>query len=97
MKTTGRSLVTMGLALYLLCFSAFALYHVYAENELTDSHGCQIGDWVQHAQVMVFIVVFVSTALAPILLSLPRFTFFYHRPFQSTASLRGPPSLFALL
>jgi len=89
--------IATALVLYLLLFSTFALYHAYAENELIDSHGCQIGEWVQHAQVTVFIVVLVSTALAPVLLSLPMFNFFYHRPFRATASLRGPPSLFALL
>ena len=97
MKTTGRSLVTLGLVVYLSCFSAFALYHVYAENELTDTHGCQIGEWVQHAQATVFLVVLVSTALVPVLLSLPMFNLFYYRPFRATASLRGPPLLFALL
>jgi hypothetical protein len=89
--------ISAALVLYLLLFSTFALYHAYAENELIDSHGCQIGQWVQHTQVTVIIVVFVSAALAPVLLSLPMFHCSYHRPFRATASLRGPPSLFALL
>lgn len=93
MKTTGRSLVTMGLALYLLCFSAFALYHVYAENELTDSHGCQIGDWVQHAQITVFAVVLVIVVLAPRLYLSPAAPPFRPAPRYATAFLRGPPRM----
>jgi len=37
-----------GLVLYLALFSGFALVHAYAEDELTDTHGCLIGAWVQH-------------------------------------------------
>ncbi len=33
---------------YLLIFSIFALNHAYAENELLDTHGCAVGEWVQH-------------------------------------------------
>ena len=39
-----------GFILYLILFSSFALFHAYAQDELIDSHGCQIGQWVQHAQ-----------------------------------------------
>jgi len=42
--------LTLGLTFYLLLFSSFALYHAYANNELIDSRGCQIGEWVQHGQ-----------------------------------------------
>jgi hypothetical protein len=38
-----------GLVLYLALFSGFALLHAYAQDELTDPHGCVIGAWVQHA------------------------------------------------
>ncbi len=38
-----------GLVLYLALFSGFALQHAYAQDELTDPHGCSIGAWVQHA------------------------------------------------
>jgi hypothetical protein len=37
------------LAAYLLLFSSTALVHAYAQDELTDPHGCPIGAWVQHA------------------------------------------------
>ena len=42
--------LTLGLAVYLLLFSTFALYHAYANDELVNSHGCQIGEWVLHGQ-----------------------------------------------
>jgi len=56
--------ITLGLVLYLLLFSAFALFHAYANNELTDPLGCQIGEWVQHGQATFFAVILVSTVLA---------------------------------
>jgi hypothetical protein len=57
--------LTLGLALYLLLFSAFALYHAYANNELIDSHGCQIGEWVMHGQAdVVAAICFVAGILA---------------------------------
>jgi hypothetical protein len=42
--------LTLGLVLYLLLFSGFALFHAYSEEELVDPHGCTIGLWVQHGQ-----------------------------------------------
>ncbi|HET8761282.1 MAG TPA: hypothetical protein VFN94_09445 [Nitrospiria bacterium] len=45
----GRSLFWTALAAYLLLFSSAALVHAYAQDELTDPHGCSIGAWVQHA------------------------------------------------
>jgi len=73
--------LTLGLTLYLLLFSAFALYHAYANNELIDPHGCQIGEWVQHGQTAVIalalaaltqpVVAFLSSAsskVSPVLL-----------------------------
>jgi hypothetical protein len=49
MKRPIFVLAVWGLALYLALFSGFALLHAYAQNELTDPHGCPIGAWVQHA------------------------------------------------
>lgn len=63
MKTTGRLLVTLGFVLYLLLFSSFALYHAYANNELIDPHGCQIGEWVQHGQTAVIALAFAVSTL----------------------------------
>lgn len=91
MKTTGRSLVTLGLVVYLSCFSAFALYHVYAENELTDTHGCQIGEWVQHAQITVFDIVPAAVVLAPLLYLAPVSPPVRPAPQHASAFVRGPP------
>ena len=74
-KTKLISFFTLGLIVYLLLFSTFALFHAYANNELTDTHGCQIGLWVQHGQTITFALFLFSTALA---CSLYRFRFDDH-------------------
>ena len=78
--------------LYLLLFSSFAEYHAYANDELTDAHGCQIGLWLQHGQTAVLTVVLISTVLTTLFHSNP-FTVkaFNRKPFHSTVSLRAPP------
>jgi hypothetical protein len=82
----------LGFALYLFLFSGFAEYHVYANDELTDAHGCQIGLWVQHGQTAVLSVVLVSAVLASLFYSNPSIKASYVKPVRSTASLRAPPS-----
>ena len=44
-----HSISVLVLAVYLAVFSSAALVHAYAQDELTDTHGCLIGAWVQHA------------------------------------------------
>jgi len=83
----------LAFVLYLLLFSSFAVFHVYANNELTDAHGCQIGLWVQHGQTAVLSVVLVSAVLASLFYSSPSLKASYIKPFHFTASLRAPPSL----
>jgi hypothetical protein len=79
-------------ALFLLLFSSFAEYHAYANDELTDAHGCQIGLWVQHGATAILAVVLVSTALTTLFYSNPFTVKAYNRkPFHSTVSLRAPP------
>jgi hypothetical protein len=82
----------LGFALYLLLFSSFAEYHAYANDELTDAHGCQIGLWVQHGETAVLAVVLISTALTTLFYS-NHFSVkaFNRKPFHSTVSLRAPP------
>jgi len=85
-------LTLLGFALFLLLFSSFAEYHAYANDELTDSHGCQIGLWVQHGQTAVLTVVLISTALTTLFYSNPiTVKAFSRKPFHSTVSLRAPP------
>jgi|SRR5579863_6221922 len=57
-RTRWRTLGISFLILYLLLFSIFALYHIYVANELDDSHGCSIGEWIhlgQQAAVILFL------------------------------------------
>jgi hypothetical protein len=81
-----------GLVLYLALFSGFALVHVYANDELTDAHGCQIGLWVQHGETAVLAVVLVSTALTTLFFSNPfSLEIFNRKPFRCAVSGRAPP------
>jgi len=55
-----RAVAITLLLLYLLLFSAFALFHAYAAGELDGSHGCTIGQWIHlslQAAVLVHLVV----------------------------------------
>jgi len=90
-KTNFISYITLGLVLYLLLFSAFALFHVYANDEIADAHGCQIGLWVQHGETAILSVIFISTALASVYFSNPFIKTFEPKPLRFTASLRAPP------
>jgi hypothetical protein len=92
-KVPGRSLVTLGFVLYLSCFSAFAIYHVYAENELVDTHGCQIGEWVQHAQIIVFTVVLPYVVMVPVLFRSLMAQCVHPAPQYVSVLLRGPPQI----
>ncbi|HUL13455.1 MAG TPA: hypothetical protein VLU73_14980 [Methylococcaceae bacterium] len=95
LKVNRRSIfppALLGFALYLLLFSAFAEYHAYANDELTDAHGCQIGLWVQHGETGVLSVIVISTALTTLFYSNSLTINAYNRkPFHSTVSLRAPP------
>jgi hypothetical protein len=83
--------ITTGIALYLLIFSTFALYHAYANDELINSHGCQIGEWVQHGQTATVAIVLLSITLVPFRSFTPTIQRTSPKLFRSTASLRGPP------
>ncbi|MFQ5587634.1 MAG: hypothetical protein ACE5F7_02235 [Nitrospiria bacterium] len=53
-----------GIAVYLFVFSAFALYHAYAEDELFHTHACAIGEWVvHHGQAVLTFVAALSAFL----------------------------------
>jgi len=90
---TGFVRLVLGLTLYLSLFSAFALYHAYANNELVDTHGCQIGEWVQHAQTIVFAVVLPSVVMVPVLFRLPKAQRVRPVPQRASVLLRGPPRM----
>jgi len=54
---------------YLFLFSSFALYHIYVTNELDDSHGCSIGEWIhlghQAAAALFITSSFLSSCIRP--------------------------------
>jgi len=92
MTTRTKRTGLLVFVLYLLLFSSFAVFHAYANDELTDAHGCQIGLWVQHGQTAVLSVVLVSAVLALLIYSNPSVQASYVKPFRFTASLRAPPN-----
>jgi len=90
-RTPALRIVLLGLTLYLLLFSGFAVFHSYANDELFDTHGCQIGEWVLHGQAAFFgidsvsAVVFILNQVSPIQ------DITETKPHFFTASLRAPP------
>lgn len=81
-----------GLVLYLALFSSVALLHAYAQDELTDAHGCAIGAWVQHATATE-----ASAPLLAALVCLNQLLFPAHDvdPYDTALdhASRGPPFL----
>jgi len=90
---TGYIRLVLGLTLYLSLFSAFALYHAYANNELVDTHGCPIGEWVLHAQSTVVAVALVAVVFAPLLCVMPMAPRVRPAPRHGTVWMRGPPRM----
>jgi len=90
-RKTVLRIALLGLTLYLLLFSGFAVFHAYANDELFDTHGCQIGEWVSHGQAAFYGVVLVSAAVEHLHHYNPPIEIVNPKPFFSTASLRAPP------
>lgn len=91
MKRATSITAVWGLVLYLALFSGFALFHAYAQNELTDPHGCLIGTWVQHANAAA-----ASTPPLATFVCLDEFLPSTHEAIPQAPVLdhaaRGPPS-----
>jgi hypothetical protein len=83
--------LVLGLTFYLLLFSAYALFHAYANDELNDTHGCQIGLWVQHGQAFTFAVLLCSTVLACLLYRFRFDDLFHYASFIQRLTTRAPP------
>ena len=88
----ARLAITASLfAAYLIVFSGVALFHAYAENEVTEVHTCAVGLWVQGsdtglASFAVPVPVLPFCLLCPMLrLSVPA------RPSAHQVVPRGPP------
>jgi hypothetical protein len=91
----ARSLFTAVLVAYILLFSAFALFHAYSENELSDSHECAIGMSVSHGQALLPILIALTLFLIP-LTGAPILRFFFPVDlFSLQKAIRGPPQQFS--
>ena len=74
---------------YLFLFSSFALYHIYVANELDQSHGCDIGEWIHLGHQAVAALFLVSGFL--LFRARPRHTQrFLIIPFFTTVTSRSP-------
>ena len=90
-KRRASLLFTAVLVAYILLFSAFALFHAYSENELSDSHECAIGMSVSHSQALLPILIVLAFFLIPLTgATIPRF-FFPVELFSLQKAIRGPP------
>ncbi len=90
-KTKLIFCLTLGLVFYLLIFSSFALFHAYANNELNDAHGCQIGLWVQHSHDALGVIIVLAVAPLVLLYFVP---FSLSVPYARTLTplfARAPP------
>jgi|GEM_PF-3598427 len=90
-RARWRSLGITLLLFYFLFFSVFALFHIYAANELDGAHGCDIGQWIHLGlqAAIFFSLVVVSLLLFEIDRSplLP----FVKTFLRSNRFKRGPP------
>ncbi len=87
-----RSLIGTFLVIYILLFSGFALYHAYSEDELIDSHGCAIGIYIQHGDVVV-VVLIASTIFWISLTRICSKDYFPDLYPYLQITTRGPPAL----
>ena len=95
-KTKLFSHIILGFVLYLLIFSTFALFHAYANDELSDPQGCQIGLWVQHGQ-QTLLADFVLVPYLPVLFQLvPDQQSVFPSSGLRPRSARAPPTFFFL-
>jgi hypothetical protein len=82
----------LGILVYLFFFSAFALYHAYANDEILDPKGCHIGLWVQHGQATLW----AALSLTFIIICLHNLRFWPDRLYSESniklLSARAPPA-----
>ncbi len=76
---------------YLFIFSSFALYHIYAENELSNSGACAIGDCVLYGQALITFVAALSTFLFAISSQATEKQIFFELTESTLDFSRGPP------
>lgn len=89
-KPTPTSLV-VGLVFYVLLFSALALFHAYANDELSNAHGCPIGLWIQHGHVVYSAFLALSSVLFPHSYTLVAESLVLDHSFPWRRRARAPP------
>lgn len=87
------SWLALGLACFLLAFTAFALFHVYAHDELADPRGCLIGQWVHNGHVIVAAVLSLAIALLALGADVYPPIYLLGRLICCRLSARAPPAL----
>jgi hypothetical protein len=85
-----------GFVLYLLVFSSFALFHVYAQNEISDPRGCQIGLWVQNGEKISQTSPPIPVGLVFLFYLSPKNDIVFSSFGKGPLPNRGPPSLILL-
>jgi len=90
-RTRSLSITASLLLVYFLFFSVFALYHVYAANELDDPHGCPIGEWVHLGQQAAVSLLFFAVCLSSVNFNKKLVSLFAKNIFGDDHPKRGPP------
>ena len=91
LRNRPLSIAVSLLLIYFLVFSVFALYHVYAANELDDPHGCPIGEWVHLGQQAAIFFLFFAACLLSVNFDKKLVSFFAKNLFGDDHPKRGPP------
>ena len=84
---------SLALVLYLLLFSAFALFHAYTNNELADPQECQIGLWVQHGQQTLLAALVLVPCLLVLFQLAPNRRSVFPSMVLSASAARAPPTV----
>lgn len=90
-KPQPTSLV-LGLVFYVLLFSVLALFHAYANDELSNAHGCPIGLWIQHGHVVSSAFLMLSSVLFPRACTLGAESLVLDHSFPWRLRARAPPA-----
>ena len=84
--------LVLGLVFYVLLFSALALFHAYANDELSNAHGCPIGLWIQHGHVVYSAFLMLSSVLFPRSYTLGAESLVLDNSFPWRLRVRAPPT-----
>ena len=90
-RTRSLSIGVCLLLVYFLFFSIFALHHIYVANELDDSHGCAIGEWIHLGQQAAVFFLFFTVCLLSFNFDKNPVPLFIKNLFGDDHPKRGPP------